>query len=372
VSHAIANLDICDRLLVLAPGGQVAYYGPPQEALPYFGVSTYEDAFAQLEAGGQHWRVRYESSPQHAAYAALPPQRLFVGRGTSELSAPRRQQTAASQYRTLTRRYLSVIAADRQFVVMTACSPLALALLARAVPGSAGLSLAAVPRRVAAAPSTHTALTLLLVLILGGCLVGLAASLWEIVKERSIFLRERLIGLSWGAYLASKATVLGAVTAVQAVLLTVLGLLGRPKPDDPLVFGTGLTEIVAVVAFVTVASMALGLALSALVKTAERAMPLLVLVVMGQMVASGGLFPIHGRAVLEQFADALPARWGFAAGAASVGMGETPTGAGEPRWRHTVGSISIDLLMLVLLLAVFLAITGALLRRIGRPAARRG
>ena len=41
VTHSVANLDICDRLLVLVPGGKVAYFGPPRgraEALRQAGL----------------------------------------------------------------------------------------------------------------------------------------------------------------------------------------------------------------------------------------------------------------------------------------------------------------------------------------------
>ena len=43
VTHNVANLDVCDRLLLLAPGGTVAYFGPPREALQYFGVTDFAD-----------------------------------------------------------------------------------------------------------------------------------------------------------------------------------------------------------------------------------------------------------------------------------------------------------------------------------------
>ena len=33
VTHSVPSLAICDRLLVLAPGGRIAYFGPPKEAL---------------------------------------------------------------------------------------------------------------------------------------------------------------------------------------------------------------------------------------------------------------------------------------------------------------------------------------------------
>src|SRR6202012_4221396 len=45
VTHSVANLDVCDRLLVLVPGGKVAYYGPPEEGLQYFGQSDWADVF---------------------------------------------------------------------------------------------------------------------------------------------------------------------------------------------------------------------------------------------------------------------------------------------------------------------------------------
>src|SRR2546430_16422211 len=35
VTHSVDNLDTCDRLLVLAPGGRIAYYGPPGEGPAY-------------------------------------------------------------------------------------------------------------------------------------------------------------------------------------------------------------------------------------------------------------------------------------------------------------------------------------------------
>ena len=37
VTHSVANLNRCDRLLVLVPGGKVAYFGPPEDGLKHFG-----------------------------------------------------------------------------------------------------------------------------------------------------------------------------------------------------------------------------------------------------------------------------------------------------------------------------------------------
>ena len=37
VTHSVANLNVCDRLLVLVPGGKVAYFGSPADGLRHFG-----------------------------------------------------------------------------------------------------------------------------------------------------------------------------------------------------------------------------------------------------------------------------------------------------------------------------------------------
>jgi len=43
--RSVANVDVCGRLLLLAPGGPIAYFGPPAEALQYFGRHDFVDLF---------------------------------------------------------------------------------------------------------------------------------------------------------------------------------------------------------------------------------------------------------------------------------------------------------------------------------------
>lgn len=49
VTHSVLSLDVCDRLLVLAPGGKVAYYGPPDDTLAFFGFEQWPEAFEAFE-----------------------------------------------------------------------------------------------------------------------------------------------------------------------------------------------------------------------------------------------------------------------------------------------------------------------------------
>ncbi len=52
---------------------------------------------------------------------------------------------------------------------------------------------------------------------------------------------------------------------------------------------------------------------------------------------SGGLFELHGEAVLEQVSWLSPTRWGFAAGAGTVDL-RTMTQIDDPLWAHTASS----------------------------------
>ena len=106
--------------------------------------------------------------------------------------------------------------------------PLLLSLFAYAVPGQAGLSLSKAIEERSTQPSQ-----LLVLLIIGGGLMGCAASIREIVKERAIYQREHGIGLSGGAYLASKLVVLTALTSLQGMILDTSVPLSGPHPINP-------------------------------------------------------------------------------------------------------------------------------------------
>jgi hypothetical protein len=170
-------------------------------------------------------------------------------------------------------------------------------------------------------PNNVDATSLLLVLAVGACLSGTANAIWEIVKERAIYSRERSAGLSAGAYLISKLVVLGLISGLQAVILVLVGLSGRPLPrQGAFLTSLPLVELMLAMFALGVASMTLGLVLSSLVDTSDKAMPLLVVVVMFQVVLSGGIFPLHGKAGLQEVSWVSPSRWGYAATASTVNL----------------------------------------------------
>ncbi|MEC4762123.1 FHA domain-containing protein [Mycobacterium sherrisii] len=336
VTHNTAQLNLCDRLLILAPGGRLAYFGPPQQALGYFNCRDFADLFNLLEHDTTtDWTGRYVASPIHTALTGPHPA-LKAPRPAPPASRPVAQQSAFAQFTTLCRRYLAVIAADRQYSVTLLVLPLLLSLFAHAVPGRAGLSLTKAIETKSTQPSQ-----LLVLLIIGGALMGCAASIREIVKERAIYQREHGIGRSRGAYLASKLAVLTALTTLQGLILGFLGAVGLPPPDQAVVLPWPRVEVAVAVVAVTVVSMMIGLLISAVIGNADRGMPMLVLVVMAELVLCGGMFGVKGRIPLEQLAWLSPSRWAYAMAASTIDLNDLRRTAGgdeDPIWDYAPSS----------------------------------
>jgi ABC transport system ATP-binding/permease protein len=368
VTHSVANLDLCDRLLVLVPGGKVAYFGPPREGLTHFGQPGWAEVFQAFEAqSDRDWAGEFKRSPMYAQYigaamAVAAPE----ARPRQAVPAPRRRNRL-SQLSTLCRRYLAVIASDRVYLAFLAGAPIILAGI---------MQLISSPQGLAGPPHSNTnAEAILLILAIGACFTGALNSIREIVKEKSIYTRERAAGLSAGAYLWSKLLVLGVLSALQAAVMTVIGLAGRTMPAT----GSFLTsapevEIVLAMSLLAVTSMTLGLLISSSVSTSEKSLPLLFITVMAQVVFTGGVISIAGQPGLEQLAWISPSRWGFGAVASTTSLGViTPPAPGtnpDPLWVHTAHIWLLDMGMMVVLAVVFSFITWRKLKG-SSPARRR-
>ncbi|MET7397107.1 FHA domain-containing protein [Dactylosporangium sp. NPDC005572] len=261
------------------------------------------------------------------------------------------------QFLTLCLRMFWVIGADRGFALFMLGLPLALALLTRTVPGENGLA-------PGATRFSLEAQRLLVVLAVGAAFLGTAAAIREIVNESTIYKRERAVGLSAGAYLASKVVVFSLIIIVQTALFTWLALLGKKEPKDPLILDEHwLVEITIPVALVALASMAFGLLVSALAKTTEQTTPVLVVVVMAQLVLSGGLFELDGQTVLEQISWLFPTRWGLAAGASTVDL-QSMIPFKDSLWEHTTGAWWRSVLILVVQIGALIGLARLALRRL--------
>lgn len=362
VTHSVLALDVCDNVLVLAPGGRRAYFGPPDGVLEHFGCRDYPQVFDLLDEPDLWQRI------------PAPPAPTDTGR-LPAANAPVSQpplQSMSRQFWTLVRRNLAVTVSDKLLLAMLVLLPLVLGGLSRVVPGEDGLAIARTANERGLMDHQES-LTRLTILIMAAALMGTAVTIRELIGERPIFQREYAVGLSPGMYLLSKVAVLGTACFLQGVLVTWLATVGLPGPDSDGALGMGTFEIALAIGCLCFVMALVGLSVSALVTSNEQTMPALVGVVMVQLVLCGALVPVAGRAVLEQLAWLAPARWAFAATASVVDLDKAkrqlPEGEQDldSLYDQSIGQWMLNMSLLWVLAAVILAGAFWLVRRSATP-----
>jgi ABC-type multidrug transport system ATPase subunit/pSer/pThr/pTyr-binding forkhead associated (FHA) protein len=351
VTHSVAELGLCDRVLVMAPGGGVAYFGPPDEALNFFGYDTWADVFSAFENYRDYdWMGRWRGSQHYQMYAAdLDAVQAQTAQVPPMPAHQQKAQTWGSQVWTLIRRYAAVIVADKGFLGLTLALPIILGLVSVVIPADYGLGYGSIDR----GQTNSQASIVLLVLVIGMCFAGSANAVRELIKERVIYERERAVGLSRSAYLMSKVVVLGIVTMLQGAILCFIGFAPRDMPAESVLFGSPALEMTIMIMALGFTSMMIGLVISSLVRTSEMTMPLLVMISVVQLVFTGALFEVHGNLGVEQLAWLMPSRWGLAGTGATadlnVLMGHTQTGNPDRLWDHDAAVWLLDISMLLVL-----------------------
>ncbi|MEU9976649.1 FHA domain-containing protein [Streptomyces sp. NPDC051014] len=263
VTRGMPGLDVCDRLLVLAPGGRTAYFGPPGDALRFLGFDAWPEAFDAFERDtGRDRAEEFRASSYHRKYVVnAGAQPVLPRAGPVRAPPPPRPRRRRAQFSTLVRRHCAALLADRTFLAIMIGLPFVMGAAVRAVAGT-GLTL-------------HMATDALLILCVGAVLTGAADAVRDIVTEGDFHRRERAVGLPASAYVTSKAVVLGAVTVLQAVVLTQVGLAGVDlnAPGGGGVPMPPLPEITVAVAVLTFTAAMLALLISALVRGARTKPP---------------------------------------------------------------------------------------------------
>jgi ABC-type multidrug transport system ATPase subunit len=136
---------------------------------------------------------------------------------------------------------------------------------------------------------------------------GTSNSAREIVTERAIYMRERMVNLSIINYVFSKYIILSLICVFQCTML--LGIV-----FVTLGFEGGLPAFLMELAVMVAVSMnacALGLLLSTVVASAEAAMALTPIALIPQVVLGGLMVPMTTNPMLKPLMYIMPARWGF-------------------------------------------------------------
>jgi ABC transport system ATP-binding/permease protein len=343
VTHSVSYLDVCDQILLIAPGGKTAFNGPPSQVGAALGTTNWADIFANVGADPDEANRRFierDGRRQSAAPARESPRDLGEPVHTDMVR----------QFSTIARRQVRLVVSDRGYSVFLAVLPFLTGAVALTVKGpKPGLG-PADPLGLAPTEPQY----IMVLLNFGAVLMGTALTIRDLIGERPIFRREQAVGLSTTAYLLAKVAVFYAFAIAQAAIAVFIVRLGKGAPTaHPPFFDNATFSLFVTVAGTCIASATLGLVLSAIAQSNEQIMQLLAGSIILQLVLAGGMIPVTGRAGLNQLSWVTPARWGYAAGASSIDfpnlvkVKQIPTN--DPLWQHSKHIYVFDMAMLALL-----------------------
>jgi energy-coupling factor transporter ATP-binding protein EcfA2 len=348
VTHMLSYLDICDQVLLVAPGGKTAFCGPPNQISEAMGTTNWAKIFTKVGADPAEANRRFLEQDRQP----LPPQ----ADKPAELGEPV-HSSALRQFLTIARRQVRLVVSDRAYFMFLALLPFILGALSLTVPGTTGFRVAG-PH----AETPDESAQILNLLLLAAAFMGTALTIRDLVGERAIFQREQAVGLSTTAYQLAKTAVFCGFAILQSAITTAIVVIGKGTPTRGAVLlghsGLAATfELFATVAATCITSAILGLAISSLVRSSEQIMPLFVVSIMAQLVLCGGMVPVTGRLALDQLSWVMPARWGYAAASSTVDVRHLVPDSLLPQdrfWEHTSKIWMLDMGMLAAL-SVFYA-----------------
>jgi ABC-type multidrug transport system ATPase subunit len=345
ITHATKNVMLADKVVFLARGGYLAWYGPPDEALAYFDQYRserdrrarpieFDEIYAILDDPSRgkaaDWAKRYQEHPAYQKYITQPLDALghslpaADGQAKSFSRPSAAPQPAAQRIKTARQTSGSKVSGLRQFFILSARNA---RILIRDRP-SLVLMLAVAPilsmldvilsfvlgRDLFSFQNGNVAsvVTSLFMPIMYSVMVGALAQMREFVKESEIYKRERLVNLKVLPYVLSKVWVAALLGLYQAFVYTAVHYLAFKMPG-------GVTEFLAIYAtlyLATLAGMMLGLASSALAPNANAVPLIVILFLVPQFVLGGAMIPVP-----SYISAPTSARWAFEALLAITGPG---------------------------------------------------
>jgi ABC transport system ATP-binding/permease protein len=291
VTHTLENIDVCHFVLLLHHGRMI-YFGPPNGARQHFGVQRLSDVYDLIETRpAEQWAEHYQQSSYHSTYiterrAQSDPAEMTQQTLLLQTEKSRREWFKGAHLFTLMRRYADLLVADRRnLAILLLQAPLIATLVGLVFDASVPL-----PQRAA----TESQISFILVISAIWC--GCLNSTREIVKELPIYLRERSVGLGIGPYLLSKLVPLSILCLLQCIsLLGIVTLLASWSGD----FLTRLGALFAT----GMAATTMGLAVSTLVDTNDKAVGVVPILLIPQVILSNFMVQLGkaGKIVAQTF-----------------------------------------------------------------------
>ena len=283
-THVMESIDVLDRVAILY-AGQLVYYGPPDRALKHFGAARATELYDRLEEDTPDaWVERFRASDlyQPVVTDADPPP------ATADADGPRRAEGGGKllrQLSVLTRRYARLIAVDRRTLALLLVQPIVIFAFLGLTFGKA-----------------------FQVLFMGAVSmfwIGCTNAAREIVREKSIYQRERAVTLMVAPYVLSKVVVLTAFCLAQAVIAVAFIKLASGIDG-------AWWRYLAVLFPATLSGMSLGLVISAVVQKPEHSDAIVPIALIPQIIYAGVIEPIADMNLPSRLVSyAISTRWTY-------------------------------------------------------------
>jgi hypothetical protein len=144
-------------------------------------------------------------------------------------------------------------------------------------------------------------------LVVAAVWFGTSNAAREIVSERAIYLRERMVNLKLGNYVLSKFLLLSVICVIQCTVLLTIVFFSLGFHGGIGAFLVSLSTMIVT----AMNSVALGLLVSTMVMSSEAAMALTPIALIPQVVLGGLMVPMTTNPMLKWPMYVIPARWGF-------------------------------------------------------------
>jgi ABC-type multidrug transport system ATPase subunit len=359
-THTPSDAERCDKVAVLAPGGRLAFFGPPAAARDHFGTSTLDEVYELLDgpddspdARSRDGQGAQRTAPTDAAEPRIAPSPRSAAGQDARARSPLRQ------WLLLTRRNADILTRAKLTLAILAGAPVMVLLMFLVLfrPGAFD----------PADPSPEATVQILFWVAFGGFFFGLTYGLLQICGEYGVLRRERFAGVGAAAYVLAKVAVLLPLLAlVDLLFLVVLRLLGRlPGTGD-----YGATFVTLLLS--SAAALGLGLLISAAVSEPSQATVALPMACFPQVLFVGAILPVPTMAAVGRWISyAMTNRWAFEALGHSLGVaalwanGRSPLG---PPLLASYGAtfarpVSADWLILAGFTVAFIAVTIVIVQR---------
>lgn len=328
ITHATRNIVQTDHVAFISQG-RLVYFGPSQEALDFFEVDEFADIYEKIQRSGESWEEIYQTkkTEQHDQYVKT---RLSNAKSLPRMQLPKIQFGVRNFFRqlsVLTQRSINVLLSEPiTLLLMLLLLPLTGVL--QLIIGSPNIltgdpAILADPVEAAMTIGENytpfsSMNTFIFVMGLEAVLTGLFVPSNDFVKERSVYLRERMVNLRVLPYLLSKVLIYSLFVVIQVFLYLVILSLGINYPEEGLYF-SGVIELFVTLYLTMMAGITFGFIVSAVSRSTEMAIYLLTLLLFFQFFFSGTVFDLRENA-FEPLSNFTTTRWSLTALGVTVDM----------------------------------------------------